>query len=206
MNDRQRTLIAAYHDGELEPDGSRLVQEMLDTDPAARAYLSALERADKALRDAFDPILNEPIPDHMLATVGKLRKPRIWHSVVSLSLAASLVLAALMLFRVETLDQRMLGQMVDIRQQVAQLRHQTLEHVPSGTAAAWVDSTGGTRAEVTPIKTYRTAGNQFCREYEERIEDADGVEIRRGIACRTGKAKWPDLAANRGAAPSDARF
>ena len=42
--------------------------------------------------------------------------------------------------------------------------------------------------------TYRTADNRFCRKYEERIEDAHGVEIRHGIACRTGKGVWPDQA------------
>ena len=47
---------------------------------------------------------------------------------------------------------------------------------------------------LAPLETYRTEANQFCRKYEERIEHADGVEVRRGIACRAGKRDWPDVA------------
>jgi surface antigen len=81
-----------------------------------------------------------------------------------------------------------------MQQQIVQLRHQTLENVPSGTKASWVAPAGDARVDVIPVQTYRTPDNRYCREYEERIEDAQGVEIRRGIACRAGKAFWSDQA------------
>ena len=82
---------------------------------------------------------------------------------------------------------------LQMRQEIASLKHQTLENTPSGMAASWVAPVGQTRAEVTPLATFRTKDNRFCREYEERLEDANGVEIRRGVACRTGKGHCPDL-------------
>ena len=144
------------------------------------------------LREAFDPVLDEPIPLGLQAHGRRRRPGRLGSLVLPLALAASLVLVGILVMRQDMLDQQMQDQLSDLQQQVAQLRQQTLEHTPSGTAVSWEDPAGDLRAEVTPLQTYRTRDNSFCREYEERIEDAAGVEVRRGIACRVGKAQWPD--------------
>lgn len=196
MNDEQRELISAYHDGQLDAAGARDARMLLQRDAAARSFLDEIADLDRRLSDTFDPVMCEPLP-HAFERLGtKRRRGHLVQMMVPTALAAGLLLAAVMIFRQEAVEQNMRDQLLLIQHEVALLRHKTLENVPSGESASWTAKAGFTRAEVVPLKTYRTVDNRFCREYEERIEDAAGVEIRRGIACREGKGNWPDLASD----------
>ena len=192
MNDEHQRLLAAYVDGELDAVSRRSVRRLAERDPEARAYLESLEALNDNLREAFDPVTEEPIPERLSGCVIGHAPRRRHHPYLPAALAASLVLAIVLWVRQENLDGQMQDKLVALQQQILQLRHQTLENVPSGSSASWVGSAGTMRVEVTPVKSYRTPDNRFCREYEERIEDENGVEVRRGIACRTGKAVWPE--------------
>ena len=193
MNDEQRGLINAFNDGQLDQKEWEIVKELLAENVQARAYLDELVEVDRLLRTAFDPVEQEPVPARFKALLQKKRGHTFSHYVVPAALAASLLLAVVLVIRQDTIDQQMQEQLLQMRQEIASLKHQTLENTPSGMAASWVAPVGQTRAEVTPLATFRTKDNRFCREYEERLEDANGVEIRRGVACRTGKGHWPDL-------------
>lgn len=213
MNDQERELITAYHDGQLEADAFLTARRIIERDPQAARYLESISRLDDTLHRAFNPILDQQVPNALQDAVhrtGHHRASPLW---VSMAIAASVALVAVLLVRQTSVDQQVQGQLIQMQQQIAQLRHQTLENVPSGSRASWVSPAGVTRVDVTPVKTYRTSDSRFCREYEERIEDAQGVEIRRGIACRAGKALWPDegLAQSKGthvngASPSSVKF
>lgn len=213
MNEQERELITAYHDDQLDPDALLQARRIIGTDPEAARYLESLGRLDDTLRRAFNPILEQPVPEAVQAGLrrgGSRHRQHIW---LPMALAASLAVVAVLLVRQASVDRQFQDQLAQMQQQVTQLRHQTLENVASGSKASWVAPAGTTRVDVMPVKTYRTPDNRFCREYEERIEDAQGVEIRRGIACRAGKALWPDQtpAASAGAGdaierPSGIRF
>lgn len=202
MNEAQRELITAYHDGELGADASAQARRLIETDPEAGRYLEKLARLDNTLRRAFDPILERPVPTRIQSMVRRPQRHRLW---LPAALAASLLLfaVAVAVVRQVTVDQQIQDQLAQVQQQIAQLRNTTLENIPSGTKASWVAPAGRTRVEVMPVQTYKTPENRFCREYEERIEDARGVEIRRGIACRAGKGLWPDESTTE---PSAAHF
>lgn len=202
MNEAQRELITAYHDGELGADASAQARRLIETDPEAGRYLEKLARLDNTLRRAFDPILERPVPTRIQSMVRGPQRHRLW---LPAALAASLLLfaVAVAVVRQVTVDQQIQDQLAQVQQQIAQLRNTTLENIPSGTKASWVAPAGRTRVEVMPVQTYKTPENRFCREYEERIEDARGVEIRRGIACRAGKGLWPDESTTE---PSAAHF
>lgn len=202
MNEAQRELIAAYHDGELDTEANARARRLIETDPEAGRYLDKLARLDDTLRRAFDPVLERPVPTTIQSVIRRPRRHGLWFPT---ALAASLVLLAvtMVVVREVSVDQQIRDQLAQMQQQIAQLRNQTLENVPSGAKASWVAPAGKTRVEVMPVQTYKTPENRFCREYEERIEDAQGLEIRRGIACRAGKGLWPDEAT---AAPSAAHF
>ena len=193
MNDEQRELINAYNDGQLDDKEREFVKELLAQNAHARAYLDELADVDRLLRTAFDPIEQQPVPARFRALLQNKRSHAFSHYVVPAALAASLLLAVVLVIRQDTIDQQMREQLLQMRQEIASLKHQALENTPSGKAASWVAPVGRTRAEVTPLATFRTKDNRFCREYEERLEDANGVEIRRGVACRSGKGHWPDL-------------
>jgi anti-sigma factor RsiW len=191
MNDAQRELIAAYHDGELDADAALEARRLIDGNPEAGRYLAALARVDDTLRRALDPIARQPTPAVLQA---QIQPPRHHHMWIPMALAASLALVAVLVVRQVGVDRQFQDQLAQMQQQIVQLRQQTLENVPSGTKASWVAPAGDARVDVMPVQTYRTPDNRYCREYEERIEDAQGVEIRRGIACRAGKALWSEQA------------
>lgn len=193
MNDEQRQWLSAYADGELGPTECRAVHELLEADADARAYFEQLNNLNRELKTAFDPIARAPLPPALqkyLAPAPVHR--RQW--IMPAALAASLAVIAVLLLRIYTLDDAMQGQLAQVQAQMALLRAQTLENVPSGKVASWSAPAGGARIEVKPVRTYRTLDRRFCREYEERVEGAGAVEVlRKGIACRTGKAKWSDM-------------
>lgn len=194
MNDEQRALINAFNDGQLDEKGREAVKSLLAENAQARSYLKELIELDRLLRSTFDPVKQEPVPIWFRSLLRKKRRHAFSHYFAPVALAASLLLAAILVLRQDTVDHQMQEQLLQMGQEIASLKHQTLENSPSGKAVSWVAPVGQTRAEVRPLATFRTKDNRFCREYEERLEDANGVEIRRGVACRTGKGHWPDLA------------
>lgn len=195
MRENSKELIAAYHDGELGPDSSAEVRRMIKSDPEARHYFEALQRSDGLLHLALDPVLKKPVPKRIDAVVQRVSRRQHFTRWAPMALAASVAVIAVLLVRQEQLDRRLHDQVAEMQREIIQLRYQTLENSPSGTAATWVSPSGDSRFDVMPVKSYRTEDNRYCREYEERITDENGVEIRRGIACRVGKANWPDESA-----------
>jgi surface antigen len=193
MNDDQRQLINAFNDGQLDELQEENVKRILARDPEARAYLEELAGLDDLLQSTFNPISREPVPPRLYPLLKRRRRSGFSHRFVPMALAAGLLLAAVVIYRQEVVDRQMREQLLQMGQDIAALRHRALENVPSGEVVSWTAPVGLTRAEVMPLKTYRTSDSRFCREYEERIEDADGIEIRRGVACRAGKEHWPDL-------------
>jgi anti-sigma factor RsiW len=192
MNDEQRQSIAAYVDGELSPIESQSVRELLDADSEARAYRQKLENLNRQLKGTFDPVARAPLPVAMQQLLAP-RGSRWTQWIMPVALAASLGVIAVLLVRMNALDQSLRGQLAQIQSQMSLLRAQTLENVASGKVASWSAPVGNTRIEVEPVRTYRTADKRFCREYVERVEESGAVEVRKGIACRTGKAKWSDI-------------
>ena len=194
MNDTQRALINAFNDGQLNEKDSEAVRSLLAEDVQARSYLAELVELDRLLRSTFNRLEQQAVPARFHAMLRKNRSHAFSRYFVPAALAASLLLVVVLVVRQDTIDHQMQEQLSQMRLEIASLKNQTLENTPSGEAVTWVAPVGQTRAEVTPLKTFRTKDNRFCREYEERLEDANGVEVRRGIACRTGKGLWPDLA------------
>lgn len=65
-----------------------------------------------------------------------------------------------------------------------------LERRPSGETEFW-RITGVAAGRVTPLRTWRSKSGHWCREYEERIELADGrTQATRAIRCRTADGRW----------------
>ncbi|MEM7720139.1 MAG: anti-sigma factor [Pseudomonadota bacterium] len=61
--------LSAFLDGELSEADARAVEAALAEDPSLQAALEALMTADTAAQDAFDMMLNEPVPAALAATV-----------------------------------------------------------------------------------------------------------------------------------------
>ncbi|HLY58903.1 MAG TPA: hypothetical protein VKS60_25300 [Stellaceae bacterium] len=72
MNDASDERLVAYLDGELDEAGIAEIEASLERDPELRQRLRALSEATVLVRDAFDEVLREPVPPHLLraASVG----------------------------------------------------------------------------------------------------------------------------------------
>ena len=152
MNDEQRVLISAYKDGELDVAQARSAQQLITHDAEAKQFWEELLELDRLLHSAFDPILDRPIPAKLLAAVEKPAKRHHSRLFVPLALAASLALVAILIVRQSALDQQMQDQLSMMKLEIAQLRNETLENIPSGSAASWIAPVGQTRAQVIPLK------------------------------------------------------
>jgi anti-sigma factor RsiW len=87
--------IHAYVDGQLTPDRAAAIEAALLREPELAARVAGLRELNAALRDAFDPILTEPIPERLLAAAtmpkGRAAAARRWFMPI-FAAAATLVL------------------------------------------------------------------------------------------------------------------
>ena len=69
MQKRNDDLLIAYLDGELAPPERREAEAWLDEDPTAREKLAAFAESANLVRRAFDAVMQEPIPERLIAVV-----------------------------------------------------------------------------------------------------------------------------------------
>ena len=93
-------LLMAYADGELDPLNAKRVEKAIAADPALGKIVEGHRALRSKLGDAFAPVLNQPVPDHLAAMLqsnavaftpkpAPAPQPRRWLS--GLAIAASLV-------------------------------------------------------------------------------------------------------------------
>ncbi len=182
-------VLMAYVDGELDA-ATRAALEAAMAQDAALAQRIAAERALRArLRAAFEPVLDEPVPAHLMhlartapeqrdtSTVVPLRRGEVrrhpWRE--GLALAASLVAGVLLghwvlrgggLGPVVTRD----GQMVARGPLAEALTGQLAARQPAGAAV---------RIGIS----FRSSSGQYCRTFSVRAPELSG------LACRAG-GQW----------------
>ena len=74
--------------------------------------------------------------------------------------------------------------------EVEKTLNRVLEHSPSGQAVDWRSEQYDVSAQLIPIRTFKTANQGYCREFEEIVIINGEREERRGLSCRTGKENW----------------
>src|SRR5690348_5680437 len=67
MPQRNDETLVAYLDGELDTIERLVIEEWLDSDPAARERLMVLAQSDDLVRSAYAEIVNEPVPERLIA-------------------------------------------------------------------------------------------------------------------------------------------
>jgi surface antigen len=196
--------LMAYADGELSPSARRSVRQTLARDPALAQKLDSFVATGRLnLSDAFDDILSEPVPPHLLeAVLGTRHRPaqaaaplallvdciRRWRSILRVStwslaavpaLSVGLVLGAVGSWLVQPsggLVREMGGRLI-----ASGPLQQVLETTPSGTAIR----AGQDMFE--PESTFYSQKQEWCREYQLLA----GAENRfKGLACRSRDGTW----------------
>ncbi len=65
-----------------------------------------------------------------------------------------------------------------------------LETAPVGRSVAWSNPDSGHSGTITPTRTYQTAREQPCREYQQTVTIGGRTESAYGRACRQADGSW----------------
>ena len=158
--------LIAYVDGELSPPDRAGFEAEMAADPALAADVDRHRRLAKDVGDAFDPVLEEPIPARLLTVASAANDPRrrigppAWAA-----LAASLVLGVLIGRAVWPLTGPLVA---DHGALVAQ----------GPIAKALTTQLAADRGVVKVGLSFRTTGGRYCRTFQST---ADRLA---GLACR----------------------
>ncbi len=200
------TLIA-YVDGELSPELVGDVEARMAVDRELAAEVDSLRRGSAVLHAAFNDPLHEPVPDRLTrifapsaAAIGSFGWRRFGGPVAA-PIAASLLMLAVSLggayvvaeWQVERRIARLEAVRAADQQILAAAVTKALETHVSGKAAAWRNPESGSYGTIEPVRTFRAAGGQWCREYVETadlVSEGAQSERRRAIACREPDGQW----------------
>lgn len=182
--------LRAFADGELSGKDASVVEAAIAADPALAEELAAEKRLREALAAHFDPIVAEPVPDHLSAMIAasagnepakvvniaearERRKARFtlpsWGT--GSAIAASLVLG--MLFA------RVLDRPGDLTESSGGL-------VASGELAKGLETqlaaNAGRDGGLKIMATFQSNNGNYCRVFDKRAIA--------GIACRDSGGSW----------------
>lgn len=62
-------VLVAYLDGELDEARSAEISAAIEQDPMLRARLTSLTEMAALIREAFEPVMREPVPEHLFAAI-----------------------------------------------------------------------------------------------------------------------------------------
>lgn len=192
-------LLMAYVDGELTPDERAAVEAELARDPDRMAIVAMYQRTGNLAGSAYDHILRQPVPPHLIKAVMGAAAPRhaAWRARLlprsgpTMALAAGLAGLAIGLGVSITLQKP-----VGIEQGSRPVA--TAELGAEGIPAAGVLADALNRVAsgerlpgeggsfIAPVVTFPRRGGGWCREYRVTSSGADGAA---GIACRAQAAE-----------------
>ncbi len=202
--------LVAYADGQLTPEQAEGVEEALRQDDEARETLRRLREDSAALRAALAGVTNEPLPRRTVSLVespsaeivelpagpigGAGPGSRLWQSMLAASLAAAVVAGAVSFLVSSRQIEREVARLAAATAPGALARDkaisQALESLVSGTSLEWQNPDGIMVGSVTPVRSFRVASGQWCREYLLLDLLPGGSDRRRGVACREEDGHW----------------
>ncbi|NIA67722.1 hypothetical protein HBA54_03885 [Pelagibius litoralis] len=193
--------LQAYVDGELDPAAARDVEQRLASDMAAQAQVKSLRDAAALLRSAMQGPVNEDPPQHLIDTIDRgfaARRPTPRAKRWSPALAAALAMAVVAgvagylagEYRVHSTLESLAARQAEDQRLLSDAVARALEETASGNKLAWRNPDSGTYGEVTPVRTYRSKSNHWCREYLAVKVAVDSEETTRAIACREADGNW----------------
>jgi negative regulator of sigma E activity len=182
----------AYADGEIDADQRALVESQLARDPEAREMVERFRATGGLLRENFDSLLTDPVPQRLIDTVREtpigippdnvisLRKAEAKHKAhnwPSLALAAGIALVVGVV----------VGNLLPAdRSETIALGPDLLQTALDSNASGVPYQSDDAPGQVTPTSTFRTEDGRICREFERTLGQRSTV----GIACRSGEAQW----------------
>ena len=173
-------LLSAYLDGELSPGHRAALEKRLESDPLLALRLERLGRANATLRDAYAPVVSEPLPETLLSLIrtdavkAGLRQRAAWMALAaSVTLAIGALLGYLVASQSTVPEAGLLASTGSVAR--GSTLHEVLETTPSGSTR---EISSG--LEVVPVLSFAALDGGYCRELA--IAGADGSAS--ALACR----------------------
>ncbi len=199
-------LLNAYIDGELGHEDVTEVTLALRDDPEATRRLACFQRLDALIHQAYNPILDAPIPERLIAAT--LTKRSLWasyrssvaalpvRSAIAASLAFLVVVAgtyAGTAWRVNNLQQQELAVHLKDESMQKQAIQYALERERSGNSTQWVNPDSGNAGSIVPVRTFQDHSGEFCREFQIITENEKGsAHPILAVACRNSQGVWDE--------------
>lgn len=213
-------MLMAYADGELTPEESRALENLIGQDPTLRARLEPFVHTRTRLASAFEASLHEPIPDRLIAAIARSRpasqaRPKRASAAAGIRDILDAVTAALFphgisqaalasvaaLVCAGTVAGYFAGRTTTPSSALIEAASANLGLVATGALAQALETSpsgSATReqtlgASIVPIVSFQSQGNGVCREY--RIAGhAAGQSLPgpdfAGVACRSADGHW----------------
>lgn len=204
MTQLDEETLMAYVDGQLDPQRRAAVEAALADDPEAQATARMFRESAARARDAFDPILREPVPERLLAAInapaaGKVQDIRLARRGAArffpqTAWARAAAVALLVGAGAGYLSVQWWRAPLDATTHVAiadPLLHEALETTASGAVFARRESEGDVGRDIMPLLTFRDTANRYCREFESAFKGAGEARVSYGVACRENGAWQP---------------
>lgn len=209
--------LGAFLDGELPPAERAAVEALLFSGPGAGTLYRGMKADQAEVAAELNATANRPAGD-LLAVIDRefaaraaasRRHPWLgWWPQAAAAAAALMIVAGgagwWMDYRIDGAMTRLEAKHETVRGEIQAAVSRALETQASGMAVAW--SGDGVSGEVTPVRTYRSASGDWCREYL-RSTDIQGRRLSvRGLACRNADGDWVTIKAAPDAAAAGSRI
>ena len=203
--------LMAFADGALDDADAIAVENRIADDPEALKKVRMFKESGALAQRALAEAAQAPVPDRLLRSVmtapdaknraqGRLQPRRRWLDWLggltrpAVPVAASIMLVVGLgggyflseiggrgveergLFSAAELDRGRLGR--------------ALESAVSGRPVTWRTDRSDATIQLLVRATFRNKQGEFCREYEEDLNQGGRVFHFFGIACRTGASTW----------------
>lgn len=191
--------LNAYVDGELDDASTREVVRQMETDDATRSLVDDLHAVDALAEQAYAEVLTQPVPSRLRDVVYPAKRKAwlasgAWQIRVAAAVAVLAVGLSAGYFAARHNSSRTIADLEQRNSQLAKALSaataQALEYQPSGHSLSENGGASGWRVTVTPLQTFRTASNQYCRRVRQVIVRDGSPEQITGIWCRVDKDRW----------------
>jgi surface antigen len=198
MNNIDDTMLIQYVDGELDFRTSAEIEAAIAEDAELRDRVQVLRESAAALSVAFNHVMYEPMP--VLTAKRRRSWPGRWGALMAASLMALVLgtvaghfvtLSTLMTELADVIEAGRIAQIARANADAENLAFmRALETKVSGSTVDWQNPDTGNGVRVTPVRTFRNQGGQYCREFQRVRFGSTGEARDQGIACRVGAGEW----------------
>lgn len=187
-------ILMAYADGELDDAGRGQVEAAMAGDPAIARRIAEFRSQREHLRTAFDRVLSEPVPLHLIAAVQgvqRIRPVRRWSWPEFGAMAASVIFGAVFSWAVLQSGNEPMIAATDQGLIARGLLAQSLSEHLAGDPGA-----GGVQIGLS----FRDRSGAYCRTFA--LRESSGLT---GLACRAEQG-WELHILSRGGGRDDATY